>query len=110
LLGRVDRGAASLFLLDAERGHALHQLGDAAGLAGELRLRVFEFRGRARLGKGLPRALDDGIQIVCSHRRNKGQQTKTGLVPPALALSLVIAPKRLCSARGEIQAASLALT
>ena len=33
LLGHVDRGSTGLFLLDRERRHALHQLGDAPGLA-----------------------------------------------------------------------------
>ena len=56
LLGDVDCGAAGLLLLDAQRGHALHQLGDAAGLADELRLGVFQVGGRCRASAKAARA------------------------------------------------------
>ena len=64
LLGHVDRGAARLLLVDAQRGHALHQLGDAAGLAEKLRLGVFEFGRRLRLGEGGTCGVDQGVQLV----------------------------------------------
>ena len=64
LLGLVDGRAASLLLLDAERGHPFHQLGDAAGLADVQRLGILELGGRGRLGEGLTRGVDDGIEIL----------------------------------------------
>ena len=66
LLGRVDRGAARLLLVDAQRGQALQQLGDAAGLAEEARLRVLEFGGRAARREVGLRALSPGDPVRSS--------------------------------------------
>jgi hypothetical protein len=64
LLGQVDGGAAGLLFVHAQGSHALHQLGDAAGLARELCLGVFKLRGGQRRGKCAACAVDDGIQLV----------------------------------------------
>jgi hypothetical protein len=71
LLGQVDGRAACLFLVHAQRRHALHQLGDAAGLAGELRLRVLQLRGCRRLGEGLAGTGNDGFEFVHEKTREK---------------------------------------
>jgi hypothetical protein len=107
LLGHVDGGAACFLFFHAQGGHALHQLGDAAGLARELRLGVLKLRGRSRRGKCAARAVDNGIQLV--HKDSSNEQ---GLVPfQALALvSDAQATVREDSSPRENQAASLALT
>ncbi len=76
LLGGIDRGATRLLGLDAQRTEALHQLGDAAGLAGELRLGVLQIGGRRGPGESLARARDDGIQFVSSHRLETGAKQR----------------------------------
>jgi hypothetical protein len=69
LLGHIDCGAARLLLVDAERGHALHQLGDAARFAEELRLGVLELGGRFRFGEGNACGVDQGVQLVHSNKK-----------------------------------------
>jgi hypothetical protein len=64
LFGQVDGGAAALLLVHAEGGHAFHQLGDAAGLAEETRLGVFQVGRGGGLGKGGLGTGDDGVQLV----------------------------------------------
>jgi hypothetical protein len=75
LLGLVDGGAARLLLLDGERGQALHQLGDAAGLADVLRLGVFQVgRAWARLREGGRRAAAtmESRFLVMGMKKNRG--------------------------------------
>ncbi len=66
------------FLLDGELRHALHELGHVTRFAQKLGLRVFQISGVWRLGKQLPRALDQGIQLVHIDSWQRHQQ---GLVP-----------------------------
>ena len=51
LLGQVDGGAARLFFFDAERGHALHELGHTTAFAQKLRLGIFQLGRRGGLGE-----------------------------------------------------------
>ena len=64
LFGLVDGGTTGLFLVHAELGHALHQLGDLAGLAQEARLGVFQVVRGSGLIETLLRAGNDGFQVV----------------------------------------------
>ncbi|MNS82032.1 hypothetical protein D3C72_1157660 [compost metagenome] len=77
LLADVDRGAAGLLLFDTQRGHALHQLGDAARLAKELGLGVFELCGRFRFGEGGACGVDQGVQLVHSNKNLRGEIKKS---------------------------------
>ena len=63
LLGGVDCRAAGLLLQGAQRGHTLHQLGDAAGLADELRLGVFQVGGCYRTREGGAGGVDNGFKF-----------------------------------------------
>mmetsp|Transcript_37514 Transcript_37514/g.87439 ORF Transcript_37514/g.87439 Transcript_37514/m.87439 type:complete len:561 (+) Transcript_37514:3391-5073(+) len=66
-LALIDLGATRLFLFDAQRTQALHQLGHSAGLAEEAGLGVFQFGGRrggSEIGLG---RLQQGVEI--RHRR-----------------------------------------
>jgi len=94
LLGLVDGRAAGLLFFDRQRAHALHQLGDAAGLAGELRLGIFKVGRSGCPGERIACAGDDCFDVF--HGEQKcGQQKKTGLAPAALALFLDVAPGAL---------------
>ncbi len=64
LLGKVDGGAAGLFLVRTQGSHAFHQLGYAPGFAQEQRLGVFQIGGRDGFGKGRLGRQGDGVQIV----------------------------------------------
>ena len=77
LLGDVDGGAAGLLLFDTQRGHALHQLGDAARLAEELGLGVFELGGCLRFGEGGTCGVDQGVQLVHSNKNLRGEIKKS---------------------------------
>src|SRR5690606_21805436 len=64
LLGLVDGGATGFLVLGTECGHALEQVGQAAGLAQETRFRILKVGGRRCGDKGFGSRLHQCVEIV----------------------------------------------
>ena len=80
LLGQVDGGAAGFLFFDRQLGHALHQLGDLAGLAQETRLGVFQIIRGGGFGETLLRAGNNGVQVVHGgNQEKKGRWQASGI-------------------------------